>query len=180
MTTSYTNAHTRTPAPFVGPSRGASGHDWDLDRAVQSGSICTCPLQRSRCAVGYALHHCLIRLNALCHTHTHTHDWQVMIGFQSMMFAATKQTHTHSHTHTAGQIPILSMTGLLNGRVRVWMEWMQTLLEGLFNEGTLQWTEEEDRTQWTQAQESMMEVFEECSRRGDKKRVSAFIRTERI
>lgn len=43
---------------------------------------------------------------------------------------------------------------------------MQTLLEGLFNEGSLQRTEEEDRTQWTHAQESMMEVDEECSPEG--------------
>ncbi len=78
------------------------------------------------------------------------------------MLAAAEQTHTH----TAGQIPILSMTGLLNGRVRVWMEWMQTLLEGLFNEGSLQRTEEEDRTQRTHAQESMMEVDEERSPEG--------------
>lgn len=56
---------------------------------------------------------------------------------------------------------------------------MQTLLEGLFNEGSLQRREEEDRTQWTHAQESMMEVFEECSRRGDKERVSEIIRTEK-
>ncbi len=82
------------------------------------------------------------------------------------MLAAAEQTHTHTHTHTAGQIPILSMTGLLNGRVRVWMEWMQTLLEGLFNEGSLQRTEEEDRTQRTHAQESMMEVDEERSPEG--------------
>lgn len=57
------------------------------------------------------------------------------------------------------------------------MEWMHTVLERWFNEGSLQWTEEEDRTQWTHAQESMMEGFEERSRRGalrDKESVSAF------
>ncbi len=77
------------------------------------------------------------------------------------MLIAAEQTHTHSWAD-----PILSMTGLLNGRVRVWMEWMQTLLEGLFNEGSLQRTEEEDRTQRTHAQESMMEVDEERSPEG--------------
>ncbi len=46
------------------------------------------------------------------------------------------------------------------------MEWMQTLLEGLFNEGSWQRTEEEDRTQRTHAQESMMEVDEERSPEG--------------
>ncbi len=94
VTTSYTNAHTRTLAPFVGPWRGASGSNWYLDGALQSSPICTCPLQRSRCAVGYALHHCLTRLNAPCHTHT----W--LTGNDRILVQDARCSRANTHTHS--------------------------------------------------------------------------------